>query len=249
MTRMINRLNTVRSKEGFPVDQPLAPRWIALPSQDAETSERSSKVLPTIFHEGDPMPAGCRLFVLVPDCEINLNELAGKISRLAVPDRLEVFLLTVPERPDNKYTARCSISTLAAAVRMEELPIQIRVDSGGSYLKAVKALIQPGDVLVCYAEMTSSEIEKSQGFAETLAALTHLPVYTLNGALPRRKTYLSSEWVEVLLIGACLATIIAFFGLQVWIDRNLIGAGKTILELVSVLVEIRVIMLYAKIHY
>jgi hypothetical protein len=249
MTRMINRLNTVRSTDGFSVDRPVAPRRIAIPSQGEETGDRSFKVLPKIFHEGDALPACFRLFVLVPDCEINLNELAGKISHLAVPERIEVFLLTVPEHPDNKYTARCSISTLAAAVRMEELPVQIRVDSGGSYLNAVKALIHPGDVLVCYAEMTSSEVEKNKGFAETLAALTHLPVYTLNGALPRRKTYLSSQWIEVLLIGACLATIIAFFGLQVWIDRNLIGAGKTILELISVLVEIRVITLYAKIHF
>ncbi len=204
---------------------------------------------PLILNVSDPLPPASRLVVLVPDVAIDLNDLAARIGRLAGEDRCEVFLLTVPASPDDKFSARETVFTLAAAIQSTELPVQIRVDSGGSYLKALKPILRPGDLLVCYAEMAPIGVTQDRPFIDVLASTTHLPVIALPGALPRPKTHVSSRILEVLMVLACLATIIAFFGLQVWLDHTLVGAWKTVLEILSVLLEIRLIWAIAALHF
>jgi len=209
----------------------------------------SIETSPLILHEGAPLPPANRLVVLVPEGAIDLNDLAARIGRLAGEDRCEVFLLIAPASPDDKFSARESVSTLAATIRSEELPVQIRVDSGGNYLKALKPILRPGDLLVCYAEMAPGEVVQNQPFIDVLASATHLPVVALPGALPHPKTHISPRIQEALMVLACLATIIAFFGFQVWLDHALAGTVKTVLEVLSVLLEIRLIWAVADRHF
>jgi hypothetical protein len=56
---------------------------------------------------------------------------------------------------------------------------------------------------------------------------------------------ISARLIDFCLLALCLVSIIAFFALEVWIDRNSTGTVQSILQIIAVIAEVWVISAFA----
>lgn len=194
-----------------------------------------------IFTEDEPLPSSRRLVVIVPDASIDFFNLPKRIRNLASPDRRQVLLLTKPCREENEFHLRLNLTTLAAMIRDSRVVVQTQLVLGMSIEQAVRQQIQPDDILVCFEEHRIACFLKKNQLAEILAKKTHLPVYTLKGPVSEMAEPISARLIDFLLLAVCLVSMIGFFALQVWIDRNSAGTIRMILQILVVFAEVWVV--------
>jgi hypothetical protein len=194
-----------------------------------------------IFTEGEPVPPARRLIVILPDIEFDILTLPRQIRNLAVLDHLQILLLIKPSREENLFNSRVNLSTLASLIRDSRVDVQTHLVLGMSLVKAACQYSQPGDVVVCFAEHWIHGLVKKNRLAEILAQKTHLPVYTLKGSVSEVSEPYSAWLIDFVRLTICMAALIGFFILQVWLDRNTTGAFRTCLELLSMFAEVWVI--------
>jgi hypothetical protein len=215
-----------------------------LPSRLAHQEQAEAASL--ILTEADPLPPSRRLVVILPDADLDVFALSKRLWNLAAPERRQVLLLTRPGEAENEYHSRVSLTTLASLIRDARVEVQTQVIAGLSLEKAARQYSRSDDVLVCFEEQRNPGFLKQDRLADVLAQKTHLPVYTLKGSVSEMTHHLSESLIEFALLAICLAVLLGFFALELWIDRNTAGAFHTVLELLAVFAEVWIIAACAK---
>lgn len=203
------------------------------------------KTAPGIFTEDQLLPPSRRLIVILPDENIDIVSLPKRIWKLAAPDRRQVLLLIRPCREENEYYARMSLITLAAIIRDPRVVVQTQLILGQSIEQAVRQFAQPDDVLVCFEEHQVHSALKKHRLAEILARKTQNSIYTLKGVVSASVNPISTRLIDFLFLMLCMASIIAFFALEVWIDQNSVGAFQIILQILALMAEVWAISAFA----
>jgi hypothetical protein len=177
------------------------------------------------------------LVVILPDAELDIFSLAKQLWNLAAPDRRQVLLLTRPSFEENEYHSRVNLTTLASLIRDSSVVVQTQVVLGMSLDQAARKYSQADDVFVCFEDHHIHGFLKKERLANTLAQKNHLPVYTLKGSISEMTYPISARLLDFVSLAICLAVMIGFFVLEVWIDRNTMGTFHTILEILAVFTE------------
>jgi hypothetical protein len=194
-----------------------------------------------IFTDGDPLPPSRRLVIILPDANFDILTLPRRIWTLAAPDRRQVLILAKPEQEENEFRVRMNLATLASLIRDPWITVQTHLVAKMSLAEAVRQTIQPDDLLICFSEHSLPGFFKKTRLADTLAQATQLPVYTLKGSIEKNAQPVNARLVDIFLLIFGLATLIAFFTLEVWIDQNTAGALRTILQILAVFAEVWVV--------
>ncbi len=194
-----------------------------------------------IISEDQPLPPSRRLVIIVPDANIDMLSLPRRIWNLAAPDSRSVLLLIQPSQEEGEFPARMNITTLAATIRDPRVTVQTQLVLGQSLAQAARQCAEPGDVFVCFEEHQVKGFLKRRRLAEILALATRQPVYTLKGTIAELDSPISARLADILLLTLCLVSLIAFFTVEVWIDRNSAGASQGILQILVVIAEVWVI--------
>ncbi len=213
----------------------------SLPVPFTRKSQEQAETTLQIYTEGERLPDCRRLVVILPDVEPDVFTLPKRIWNLAQAERREVLLITKPCQQENEFYSRVNLTTLAACIRDARVTVQTQQVLGMSLEQAVRQCAQPDDVIVCFAQHQIPGFFKKDRLADRLAQTTHLPVYTLKGPVAEITDPISSHLLDFILLFVCLATLVAFFALEVWIDQNVPGASRTILEVLAVCVEVWVV--------
>jgi hypothetical protein len=114
---------------------------------------------------------------------------------------------------------------------------------GLSIAKAVCQAAQPEDVLVCFEEQFVPGVIRKHRLADLLAQKNRIPVYTLHGPVEEPAASFSVRLKDFILLAVCLASLVAFFALQVWIDHNAVGTFRIVMQILAVLGEVWIISL------
>jgi hypothetical protein len=199
-----------------------------------------------IISEGDPLPPSRRLVVILPDAAFDIFALSRQIWDLAAPDCRQVLLLTKPNRVGNDIQSRVNLTTQAALIRDSRVVVQTQLVQDMSLAQAAFQNAQPDDIFICFAEHHIPGFLKKNRLADILAKKTHLPVYTLRGSVAEMNDPLSARVIDLLLLFICLATLVGFFAIQVWLDQTTNGGVHTVFLMLSVIVEIWIIGACAK---
>jgi hypothetical protein len=208
-----------------------------------EKAEASSLILT----EDEPLPPSRRLVVIVPDASFDTVNLPRRIWNLAAPDHREVLLLARPSQEENEFHLRMTLTSLAAQIRDARAAVQTQVIMGKSFAFAARQYAQPDDVFVCFEEHRAPAfLKKKIWLKDQLAQSVHRPVYTLKGPVTEIADPISSHLIEIVLLVIALLTLIGFFALQVWIDKNATGSFHTVLEILTLIVEAWIISVCAK---
>lgn len=172
--------------------------------------------------------------------------LASRISEVANPQGMSVLLIGIVPDPTSEAELRRKLVTIAAFLREDRssksrLGIQavsdrvdIRIERGRDWIGAIKAQVQPGDMVACYSEQKVGVLEKP--LSDILSSSLALPIYTFAGLGDQRASQ-QSRFAEIASWAASLASIGAFFVLQARIVTAVQGWMQSALMLIALIGE------------
>lgn len=121
-----------------------------------------------------------RLVILVPGDELNEIHFAHQVWELAQIHRSNVLFFTVARNDDELMGAQHRMTHLAAATHDFRTPVSTQVDYQVSWVRALKRVLRPDDLVVCLADQTVPErVFWRKPLRELLARYCKVPVYTL----------------------------------------------------------------------
>jgi hypothetical protein len=157
-----------------------------------------------------------RLIVLVPSPELDLSSLTRRIWELANAMRAHVLFLGMYSDPLQELRLRRELATMASMVKDGKVFVQLDVAAGKDWVGAVKASIQAGDMVVCFAEQRTGPLQKP--LSQVLQASIDAPLYILSGFYPQKdarpnRLAQAASWMGSILL------ILGFSMLQIRIIR------------------------------
>ncbi len=221
----------------------LKPGWLSLPAIRPFTQSKPEVAVNTlqIFTEGQPLPPSRRLVVILPDENVDVISLPRRIWNLAAPNSCNVLLAIKPCREENEFYARMNLTTLASIIRDPRVIVETQLILGQSMEQAARQWARPDDVFVCFEEHSVKGFLKKRRLAEILAHTTQRPVYVLKGKVSELVDPVSARLIDFFILALCLVSLIAFFALEVWIDRHSAGMLQSVFQILAVIAEVWVI--------
>ena len=93
-----------------------------------------------------------RLVVLIPVMDFTPVKLSKVITDLAGDQIHQVVYLAVPQNPDEEMSLASKLNHLYAATHSDRIHVEIQMQYGISWRKAIRGLMKPGDMVVCPEE-------------------------------------------------------------------------------------------------
>lgn len=183
-----------------------------------------------------------RLIVLVPYQEMDDNKLARQVWTLAAPSCLKVLYMGLCPNTAKEYHLRRRLATLVAITRDDRVFAEAQLELENDWLRTVKAVWCPGDIIVCHAEQTVGL--RRRPISQVLLSTLQAPTCILNGFYsppPFRSSPLlrqATSWAGNISI------IAGFFWMQVSIERIAEDWAHTALLYLSVVLEYSLIWIW-----
>lgn len=205
---------------------------------------------PAIVSAGQPRPRAKRLIVLVAQDEVDEALLARRMWQMAVPGCSDVLYVALVRDADDELRARRCLVMLASITRDDRIHVATQVVFQSQWLKALRPIYQPGDVIVCAAEQTVKRFSRSAlPLSEQLVAALGAPVHVLEGVTVEHPPARREVW-PIIREAVPFAIIAGFLEFQIWVTTQLVrgAAGNAVLAL-SVVVEFSLIWLWvSRVH-
>src|SRR5512141_2792501 len=123
-----------------------------------------------------------RLIVLVPQPEVDEAALARRVWAMALSGRCEVLYVALVRDADEEARVRRSLALLTSITRDDRLQVASQWVFQSQWLKALRPLYRPGDVIVCLAEQPVSRLGRSAlPLSAQLTTTLGAPVHVLDG--------------------------------------------------------------------
>ena len=182
-----------------------------------------------------------RLIVLVPAQASDYPSQAHRIWEIAKSYGLSVLLLSLCDDPYEESQYRRQLIMMAAMISDSTVCTDIRIEHGKDWVRPVRSVSQPGDVIACYAGQRTGFMQRP--LHEILQVQLAEPIYILSVDQPiksARPRLLSKAlfWMGSLIILA------VFFGLEVKLTQLPQDWAYNLLFLLCVLVETGVLVLW-----
>lgn len=182
-----------------------------------------------------------RFVVLVPDADLDETRFAHYIWSLASPGYIDVLFLSIYRNAEAELRARRRLAILAAITRDDRINVETRIYPASKWEKAIRAVWQPGDLVMCHAEQTDAvgELRRTPPASTPKFPLVVLYGFSQPEDEPWRKH--TRRWASWL---ASLVIVVAFAWLQIRIERVVSESGiRTLLLCASVILEFGMIWL------
>lgn len=186
-------------------------------------------------------PTVQRVIVLIPQQEMDDSGLARRIWSLAAPRSLKVLYLGLCVDVSREYRLRRRLVTLAAITRDDRVFVETQLEIGNDWLRTVKTVWRPGDMVVCHAEQIAGM--RRRPLSEAMISTLQVPVCILNG-------FYSPDRVNPALLKGVvswfgsIAIIVGFFWVQAGIERMAKDWAHTALLYLSVVAEFGLIWIW-----
>jgi hypothetical protein len=103
--------------------------------------------------------------------------LSRHIYALARDHQLKVLLVSLVDDPGNEYQALRRMTSLAAIIRDIWVDVETQVLFGHSWIKAIKPILQPDDLIICSeGQTTSYHLVQRKPLASVLSETLHCAV-------------------------------------------------------------------------
>ncbi|MEP7136466.1 MAG: hypothetical protein ABI904_16170 [Chloroflexota bacterium] len=187
-----------------------------------------------VLHDSKILPVK-RLVVLVPNVDMDEVQIARQVWEMAAPVKLAVLLLSICTDISEELRIQRRLITLAALIRDPRVAVEIHIEDGSNWCRAVKSVLENGDVILCHAKQSVGFLRKP--LIDLLDAL-HVPIWTLSGYYPlspaprHRRLSLTIFWFVV------LAILAGFFYLQTQINNSPDNLAKNVMLCLSAIFEI-----------
>jgi hypothetical protein len=181
-----------------------------------------------------------RLIVLFPT---GLDTGAGtrRIWELAKTTGMRIQLLGLYNDATEEPGLRRALVSMASLLQNGKTTVELKIESGTNWVKAVKRNYQPGDRIVCFAEQRSGMLRRP--LSQILQSDLDAPLYILSGLYPRDDS--RSNWTtQAAAWAGSIAIIVGFFVLQTRIALLTEEWAQTILMLLSTAGELWLLLVW-----
>ncbi len=173
-----------------------------------------------------------RLIVPIQDPETDLTDVTHRIWELANAMGADIKFIGLCRDMREELTLRRTLATICAMVNNDGVYAESEIIRGGDFVNAVRSSIQLGDTVVCWKGQRSS----------LLQANFDVPIYVISR--PSSMEPSRSNWLnQVIVWTGLLAIIIGFLLLQAKI-ADVANSWATVLQLLSVVIEIVLVMFW-----
>ena len=182
-----------------------------------------------------------RLLVVVSDSDIGAPFAAGRILEIANALKSPILFLGLCNEDAQEPSLRRQLVLLSAMIRDENVPFEIKIESGRDWLSHVKSNWREGDALVCVAGQRTGT--NRMLLAPLLQANFAATIYVLNN--PSRPDRAQSNWISTVFVWAgSIGIVMGFLRLQIGIDQASSNWVGTAMLMFSILVEICLIWIW-----
>ncbi len=189
-----------------------------------------------------------RLIVLVPDCLADNLGMAHKIHWMAIRDACEVYYLTLVDDYEKMLAVSRGIATVKAITAGNWLVVNSRVTETKEWLKALRDIYRPGDIIVCQEEQLVNQGPfKTMPVSEFLRETFHAPVYTISGFYHPEQVQVRHWLVSLLFWLGCLVILGVFTLLEIQMDQLAQGITRVTVLTFLVLFEVGAIWTWSSI--
>ena len=122
-----------------------------------------------------------RLIVLVPPAG-NYTAITRRIWELANTLGCQILFLSLCTDPAEESSLRRQLITMCAMVQDGRVCADVRVEVGSNWVRAIKADLLDGDVVVCFTEHRTGLLLKP--LSQILHSNLNVPIYILSGFSP-----------------------------------------------------------------
>lgn len=191
--------------------------------------------------ENTPAPAQ-RLIVLIPtDLEHPL--VPHRIWELANAMHCRVQLLGVCRRGSEEQELRRQLATLAALIGHGGVSVEVKIEIKTSWLQAVRAHYQPGDLIVCFAEQRGF---LHKPFQQILETRLDAAIYVISEPQTKKT---KGRWLsQVLEWSGSFVIILAFGFLQARISQLTEDWFQSVLFILSMFLELWLIWVWNRLY-
>jgi hypothetical protein len=206
----------------------------------------SASIPAAAFSEGMPAPSFSRLIVLVPDRDVDEVAFAHKVWSILGRQPSMVLLVSLVSNGSYGPGAQRRLITLAAVAQEAFYQIETRVVFGSSWISGLKAIVQPGDLIVCHdAQQSRSFLREEVALADRIVSELDRPVYVLSGLYSETVHPQPSRLLrQMVLWGVLIGIISIFFIFEADIQNLTSGTIKSALFILVFGVELLFIWLW-----
>jgi hypothetical protein len=179
-----------------------------------------------------------RLVVPVPSSDLDEPAFGQLVWRLATGADFGVLLLAKVREPQEELMIRRRLTTLAALVRRRQRPVETTVVYQSTWIRAIRQVRRPGDVVVCPAEEFPASRKGRRTLADKVVVELEMPAYLLDEFRPDLDAHPPFHLAQILAWAAPLFLLAAFGGVQIQIVVQTQGWLQTLLLVTTVGLEL-----------
>lgn len=139
----------------------------------------------TVQQLTEQTPPVQRLIVLIPDANVDEEQLGGKLWSIASETGVNILLLSRVNDIYHEARTRLRLDAIAAITRDKDIQVETCLSTTGSWEPLIRSVWQADDLVVCQSEEYESFLGlKRQPLASALASSLKVPVYALTGFYP-----------------------------------------------------------------
>jgi len=196
---------------------------------DFSTIQLAEEIIPV---NADLELAG-RLIILIP-AEADYALATKRIWKLSVTTGMHIQLIGLCKDWSQEPSVRRELVTMSALIRDGKVCAEAKVEIGTSWVDVVKHNVQPGDMIVCFAEQQAGLFHRP--LSQILQSNLKMPVYILSGLAPQSSS--RSNWLPQILVWlGAIGIIIGSAFLQIRITSLSENWAQTTLLILSVIGE------------
>jgi hypothetical protein len=180
-----------------------------------------------------PSERSRRLIVLIPE-DVDCSRVTRRIWELANTTGSTVQLLGLCRNTADEMSLRRELVTISALIQDAKIAVEIKIEIGYNWLKAVKNNYQDGDMIVCIAEQPIGI--RRQPLSQLLESTMRAPVYILSKIQNSKR---QPNFLPKMIVAwsGFAAIMIGFFILQVKVIQMSKDGFQTLMLLLLLIPE------------
>jgi hypothetical protein len=189
-----------------------------------------------------------RLVVLIPSQITDEGKISRYLFNLAAKSNSDVILLALVTNYEEENSKKMRLATINALISNPHFNVEYQIVWGNSWIKAVKEILRPGDLILCPKELSISvNLFWQEPLSTQLLKYINIPLLTYSGFFDSiRKSNLALFKKAIYWVGL-LFVLISFFWIESEIDISRASWQNNLFLFIIVLAEIGAIYFWSEI--
>ena len=195
-------------------------------------------------------PINKQMIVVINEDLANNSKLAQSIHWMGANDHCSILYLVPVERLENMLTVSRNMATMKAVTSANRLQVSVKTVLSEDWLKTLKKIVRPADIIVCQAEQTVMNGRfKPESLGDYLSEKFNNPVQTMSGYYHPVKT-MAKKWMHE-LVG--LLGVLVILGVFTWLQINgekaLVDPYASIYIMITFVIEMALVIIWHKLTF